>query len=266
MCTVCRPHVSGGEKHEQSFHCLNLLRPFVPTYTETQHFTFLVLSLASKIFPQRMLIGTYALLLVVTRLTHLTLQGNDQNNMLPIWREILRHPRCNLQYLRNIPPSLKTPSVCTELPRACTATLYKLGGDPFFWLETVLLRAHAPEQKMGWRLIFPCIDHWTTWTTIPRSPKKGSETGYRPPSERICLWLMLLLRHASECQILSRFLCPGKDALRASGFPLLGCPLGWEISPRDVLHVIALVRIFIPHHRVPLILTWPRLSSNRNTA
>ncbi|XP_047693010.1 NACHT, LRR and PYD domains-containing protein 2 [Prionailurus viverrinus] len=33
-------------------------------------------------------------------LTHLTLQGNDQDDMLPILCEILRHPKCNLQCLR----------------------------------------------------------------------------------------------------------------------------------------------------------------------
>ncbi|XP_019483406.1 PREDICTED: LOW QUALITY PROTEIN: NACHT, LRR and PYD domains-containing protein 2 [Hipposideros armiger] len=33
-------------------------------------------------------------------LTHLTLQGNDQNDMLPPLCEVLRHPKCNLQYLR----------------------------------------------------------------------------------------------------------------------------------------------------------------------
>ncbi|XP_045842771.1 NACHT, LRR and PYD domains-containing protein 2 [Meles meles] len=33
-------------------------------------------------------------------LTHLTLQGNDQNDMLPVLCEILTHPQCNLQYLR----------------------------------------------------------------------------------------------------------------------------------------------------------------------
>ncbi|XP_069408092.1 NACHT, LRR and PYD domains-containing protein 2 isoform X3 [Ovis canadensis] len=33
-------------------------------------------------------------------LTHLTLQGNDQNDMLPPLCEVLRNPRCNLKYLR----------------------------------------------------------------------------------------------------------------------------------------------------------------------
>ncbi|XP_036894030.1 NACHT, LRR and PYD domains-containing protein 2 [Sturnira hondurensis] len=33
-------------------------------------------------------------------LTHLTLEGNDQNDMLPTLCEILRHRKCNLQYLR----------------------------------------------------------------------------------------------------------------------------------------------------------------------
>uniref|UniRef100_A0A2K6GCG9 NLR family pyrin domain containing 2 n=1 Tax=Propithecus coquereli TaxID=379532 RepID=A0A2K6GCG9_PROCO len=33
-------------------------------------------------------------------LTHLTLQGNNQNDTLPSLCEILRHPKCNLQYLR----------------------------------------------------------------------------------------------------------------------------------------------------------------------
>uniref|UniRef100_A0A671FAF7 NLR family pyrin domain containing 2 n=1 Tax=Rhinolophus ferrumequinum TaxID=59479 RepID=A0A671FAF7_RHIFE len=33
-------------------------------------------------------------------LTHLTLQGNDQNDMLPPLCEVLRHPKCHLQYLR----------------------------------------------------------------------------------------------------------------------------------------------------------------------
>ncbi|KAM7060141.1 NACHT, LRR and PYD domains-containing protein 2 [Molossus nigricans] len=33
-------------------------------------------------------------------LTHLTLQGSDQKNMLPILCEVLKHPKCNLQYLR----------------------------------------------------------------------------------------------------------------------------------------------------------------------
>ncbi|XP_026313356.1 NACHT, LRR and PYD domains-containing protein 2 [Piliocolobus tephrosceles] len=31
--------------------------------------------------------------------THLTLQGNDQKDMLPALCEVLRHPECNLQYL-----------------------------------------------------------------------------------------------------------------------------------------------------------------------
>ena len=35
-------------------------------------------------------------------LTHLTLQGNDQNDMLPPLCEVLRNPKCNLQYLRYI--------------------------------------------------------------------------------------------------------------------------------------------------------------------
>ena len=35
-------------------------------------------------------------------LTHLTLQGNDQNDMLPLLCEVLRNPKCNLQYLRYI--------------------------------------------------------------------------------------------------------------------------------------------------------------------
>ncbi|KAM5297443.1 NACHT, LRR and PYD domains-containing protein 2 [Glossophaga mutica] len=33
-------------------------------------------------------------------LTHLTLEGNDQDDMLPTLCELLRHPKCNLQYLR----------------------------------------------------------------------------------------------------------------------------------------------------------------------
>ncbi|KAB1273666.1 NACHT protein; LRR and PYD domains-containing protein 2 [Camelus dromedarius] len=33
-------------------------------------------------------------------LTHLTLQGNDQDDLLPPLCEVLRHPKCNLQYLR----------------------------------------------------------------------------------------------------------------------------------------------------------------------
>ncbi|OWK15949.1 hypothetical protein Celaphus_00004889, partial [Cervus elaphus hippelaphus] len=33
-------------------------------------------------------------------LTHLTLQGNNQNDMLPPLCEVLRNPKCNLQYLR----------------------------------------------------------------------------------------------------------------------------------------------------------------------
>ncbi|XP_057566906.1 LOW QUALITY PROTEIN: NACHT, LRR and PYD domains-containing protein 2 [Hippopotamus amphibius kiboko] len=33
-------------------------------------------------------------------LTHLTLQGNDQDDMLPPLCEVLRHQKCNLQYLR----------------------------------------------------------------------------------------------------------------------------------------------------------------------
>ncbi|XP_070258288.1 NACHT, LRR and PYD domains-containing protein 2 [Myotis yumanensis] len=33
-------------------------------------------------------------------LTHLTLEGNDQNNMLPILCGVLLHPKCHLQYLR----------------------------------------------------------------------------------------------------------------------------------------------------------------------
>uniref|UniRef100_A0A8C0LQ78 NACHT domain-containing protein n=1 Tax=Canis lupus familiaris TaxID=9615 RepID=A0A8C0LQ78_CANLF len=41
-------------------------------------------------------------------LTHLTLQGNDQNDMLPILCEILRHPKCNLQYLRLVSCSATT--------------------------------------------------------------------------------------------------------------------------------------------------------------
>ncbi|XP_066122737.1 NACHT, LRR and PYD domains-containing protein 2 [Saccopteryx bilineata] len=35
-------------------------------------------------------------------LTHLTLQGNDQNDMLPLLCGVLRHPKCSLQYLRLI--------------------------------------------------------------------------------------------------------------------------------------------------------------------
>ncbi|PNJ01826.1 NLRP2 isoform 13, partial [Pongo abelii] len=31
--------------------------------------------------------------------TYLTLQGNDQNDMLPALCEVLRHPECNLRYL-----------------------------------------------------------------------------------------------------------------------------------------------------------------------
>nr|XP_031537997.1 NACHT, LRR and PYD domains-containing protein 2 [Vicugna pacos] len=33
-------------------------------------------------------------------LTHLTFQGNDQDDLLPPLCEVLRHPKCNLQYLR----------------------------------------------------------------------------------------------------------------------------------------------------------------------
>ncbi|XP_054444129.1 NACHT, LRR and PYD domains-containing protein 2 [Pteronotus mesoamericanus] len=33
-------------------------------------------------------------------LTHLTLEGNDQHDMLPTLCEVLRHPKCKLQYLR----------------------------------------------------------------------------------------------------------------------------------------------------------------------
>lgn len=60
-------------------------------------------------------------------LTHLTLQGNDQDDMLPILCETLRHPRCNLQCLRYISPPLKTPAH-KQLPQASTTILYKLGG------------------------------------------------------------------------------------------------------------------------------------------
>ncbi|XP_039713097.1 NACHT, LRR and PYD domains-containing protein 2 [Pteropus medius] len=41
-------------------------------------------------------------------LTHLTLQGNDQNNMLPSLCEVLRHPKCNLKYLRLVSCSATT--------------------------------------------------------------------------------------------------------------------------------------------------------------
>ncbi|XP_035869419.1 NACHT, LRR and PYD domains-containing protein 2 [Phyllostomus discolor] len=41
-------------------------------------------------------------------LTHLTLEGNDQNDMLPTLCEILRHPKCNLQYLRLVSCSATT--------------------------------------------------------------------------------------------------------------------------------------------------------------
>ncbi|XP_070242893.1 NACHT, LRR and PYD domains-containing protein 2 [Bos mutus] len=41
-------------------------------------------------------------------LTHLTLQGNDQNDMLPPLCEVLRNPKCNLQYLRLVSCSATT--------------------------------------------------------------------------------------------------------------------------------------------------------------
>ncbi|XP_062945986.1 NACHT, LRR and PYD domains-containing protein 2 [Cynocephalus volans] len=41
-------------------------------------------------------------------LTHLTLQGNEQNDMLPSLCEVLRHPKCNLQHLRLVSCSATT--------------------------------------------------------------------------------------------------------------------------------------------------------------
>uniref|UniRef100_A0A8C6FV31 NLR family pyrin domain containing 2 n=1 Tax=Moschus moschiferus TaxID=68415 RepID=A0A8C6FV31_MOSMO len=41
-------------------------------------------------------------------LTHLTLEGNDQNDMLPPLCEVLRNPNCNLQYLRLVSCSATT--------------------------------------------------------------------------------------------------------------------------------------------------------------
>lgn len=93
---------------------------------------------------------------------HLTLQGNDQSDMLPVLCEILTHPQCNLQYLRYTPFSLRTPCMCTEMPQDCRATLYKLGKNPLFWFKAVLLQACASQQKVGWSLVSTCTDHWTT--------------------------------------------------------------------------------------------------------
>nr|XP_020139043.1 NACHT, LRR and PYD domains-containing protein 2 isoform X2 [Microcebus murinus]XP_020139044.1 NACHT, LRR and PYD domains-containing protein 2 isoform X2 [Microcebus murinus]XP_020139045.1 NACHT, LRR and PYD domains-containing protein 2 isoform X2 [Microcebus murinus]XP_020139046.1 NACHT, LRR and PYD domains-containing protein 2 isoform X2 [Microcebus murinus] len=50
-------------------------------------------------------------------LTHLTLQGNDQNDTLPSLCEILRHPKCNLQYLRLVSCSA-TPEQWADLSKA----------------------------------------------------------------------------------------------------------------------------------------------------
>ncbi|XP_069314106.1 NACHT, LRR and PYD domains-containing protein 2-like [Eulemur rufifrons] len=50
-------------------------------------------------------------------LTYLTLQGNDQNDMLPSLCEILRHPECNLQYLRLVSCSA-TPEQWADLASA----------------------------------------------------------------------------------------------------------------------------------------------------
>ncbi|XP_007957167.1 NACHT, LRR and PYD domains-containing protein 2 [Orycteropus afer afer] len=52
-------------------------------------------------------------------LTHLTLQGNGQNDMLPLLSEVLRHAKCNLQYLRL---------------ESCSATMQQWG-DLFWALE-----------------------------------------------------------------------------------------------------------------------------------
>lgn len=71
-------------------------------------------------------------------LTHLTLQGNDQNNMLPPLCEVLRHPKCNLKYLRYVLPLLRTLSIQTELLHTYPAILCKLGWEGnrlFYWKQ-----------------------------------------------------------------------------------------------------------------------------------
>ena len=72
-------------------------------------------------------------------LTHLTLQGNDQNDMLPPLCEVLRNPKCNLKYLRYI--SLTTAENPQPVNRASTnldgnAVQIRGGRNPLFWLDT----------------------------------------------------------------------------------------------------------------------------------
>lgn len=56
-------------------------------------------------------------------LTHLTLEGNDQNDVLPTLCEILRHPKCNLQYLRYSSPSPRTLSMQRQLSHTSAVIL-----------------------------------------------------------------------------------------------------------------------------------------------
>ncbi|KAK1329711.1 hypothetical protein QTO34_009894 [Cnephaeus nilssonii] len=70
-------------------------------------------------------------------LTHLTLEGSDQNNMLPILCGVLLHPKCNLQYLRTpentdpwaLHPAFLEFSTSSRLPTAVMQVVLGPHGD-----------------------------------------------------------------------------------------------------------------------------------------
>lgn len=73
-------------------------------------------------------------------LTHLTLQGNDQNDMLPPLCEVLRNPKCNLKYLRYISLTItESAQPVNRLAQTSMAMLCKLegAGIPYSdWIES----------------------------------------------------------------------------------------------------------------------------------
>ncbi|PNJ01825.1 NLRP2 isoform 10, partial [Pongo abelii] len=65
--------------------------------------------------------------------TYLTLQGNDQNDMLPALCEVLRHPECNLRYLGLVSCSTTTQqwadlSLALEVNQSLTAAVLSIWG------------------------------------------------------------------------------------------------------------------------------------------
>lgn len=143
-------------------------------------------------------------------LTHLTLQGNDQNDMLPILCEILRHPKCNLQYLRYISPSLKTSSMWTEFLQAYIAILNKVGG---VGKSLILIRNCTPpgtchRTENGLDFSFPLYWSLSNLGNHPQQAwvqKKWLETGYHPLSERIGLWFVspVMIQNTRFCPVSS---------------------------------------------------------------